>query len=737
MAVGRTLTLALTVGLTAGAIALVALALTNVEEAFQTTRDVRTADEIAMTHALNPSGRRVLETGASKRCVVGGVTINGMESSVTGDPDAMSCVVSRFMLKPLEDPASVRAGKGRARQGQSKSMGEIGPEQLEGMLVGGAALSAYCRPDSTLCTVTFDRGAPPDALKAYNTMLKDAFGIGALQPSQVTHTGVQYALLPDGPGRGSAPKRVHVRVEADGSKSFLAYKFVRSCPESPLELWTSGGRNVDADAALDPDSDALPYASDILREGPWEAFPFSHVIVEARAGARTVARLRFRASKDRMAWFHPEMLTEARFGDSAADSAGSGGSADSGDFAKMAFRSFHIAREGSRLFWCIMADADDPKDCKAQRFYLCVPYRDTSCTDLERLHARVLAADGSDPVAAAGYKAESTTHLVVWLSARGWAKSDEAPMQFDGSKADGAVRLPSLVDQGVPKNVFVTTAQVPTKQSPVMLGNRCGTASPGWQTLLSEGEGAYSAARLEALLGAIRKGPIAAMVDASVPTLYTLDRLRVHKAFRVVLFGEGRDFSPDAMYVAVLHDPKVLATYGIAPPTAGKTWSNVRYADGRVATIACNDRGDDNDGSFVEACLGEAFTGSARSLIVEKATVVPVYASQKCGSQAFETVLHVGSYAGKSSKSSSTSSSTSSSSSSSSSSSTTFSDMVGNDFQPDKLRSFKVDVNYSLVLFPQPSFGGNAVTVRGPASKCMDDLAPPVASMRVLYTPRS
>ena len=671
---------------------------------------LRAADEIVMAKTLNATGRRVLDAASTQACKVDGVLVNGMEGNITTDGSIVSCKVSRYLLTPVDNELYPLTGDV-----------SMDVQTLESMLSSDNVASAYCNPNSTTCTVAFDKRASALAVTKYNEMLGDTFGIGALEVGDVRHSGTMYVKIPTGPNT-SAPKRMRVRVEDDGTKSFMVYKFVRNSRESPADLWASGSRNDDVEDALDADSDTLSYCSELLGEQQWSAFKFSHVVVEARRGDQVLCKLRFRGTQHRTAWFHPKFLTAAEFNGQDAG----------GGFASRLFQHFRIQQDNSRLFWSIMDETDEPDNCAdGQRFFLCVPYGDTACAATERLHGRVIVApSGTAPVAAAEYSPNTATHLVVWLVASGIGGGDRTdasppPYQSDGTRV---IRMPTLAEQmpDAVKNILVNKMEAPTRAAPVILGNNCGSDEPGWQARLGPGE--YTRERLETLLAEEVKPPgrFATMVSESAaagapatPTLYSMNRVRFHTSARVVLFGEApSDFSTDAEYVAVLQDVTTLQTFGIAA-NADREYSKrvhivggSRSVDAPLLTYAEQQDGSSSSSSYKEVCLTGVYDSSVRSMIVENVGIIPVQASVKCGgAKTFETSLHISSHP----------------------TATKRTDMLGNAFDLQNLRRFVVAAGYVAHAFSQPGFKGTRAVIRGPGEVCLAADAPGYASLRVVY----
>ncbi len=659
----------------------------------------RATDEIAMTKALNKTGRRVLDAASTKACTVDGVQINGMEGNITTDKSMVSCKVSRYLLTPVDNELHPLTG-------------DVGMDvqTLESILSSHNIASAYCNPNSTACTVAFDKHASASQVTEYNEMLGDTFGLGAVDVGDVRHSGTMYVMLPTGPNT-QAPKRVRVRVEDDGSKSFMVYKFVRNSRESPADLWASGGRNDDDQDALDADSDTMSYVSEILGEQQWSAFKFSHIVVEARRGDKVLCKLRFRGTQDRLAWFHPKFLTSAEFNGQDAGTT----------FASKLFQHFRIrGQDDSRLFWSIMDETDDPDNCENQRFFLCVPYGDTSCASTERLHSRVIvASSGGTSVSATDYDPKTSTHLVVWIVAGGTGRTDASPppYQSDGQRVISLGSISDQMPEGV-KNVLVNKMDVPTRASPVIIGNNCGSEEPGWQTRLDPGK--YTQERLNALLSEVKPpGRLALAVSEassapSTPTLYSLNRVRFHTSARVILFGQGpADFSTEADFIAVLQDVRTLQSFGIAANANAKYTKRVHVSSGGITSDAMiySDQ-NASDGTYKEVCLNGVYDSSVRSMLVENVGVIPLQASTKCGSfKVFETSLHISKIDGVNASV----------------------DMLGNSFEVKNLRRFVVAAGYVVLAFSQPRYRGTKVVMRGPGEVCLAADASGYASLKIMY----
>jgi hypothetical protein len=656
---------------------------------------VRITDELQMTAALNPVGQQLVKSNETTMCEVNGVRVNALETSVSLDSDIVSCTVSRFMLKPLNFSLSGSATKDT--------------KALEAVLKQGAAVSAMCRPNSSVCTIEFSKDASTQELMDYNTMMSNTFGIASVNVSDVAGGGTMYVMLPNG-RNGQEPKRVTIRVEPDGSKSFMVYKFSSVSTETPLDLWTSGGRNVDNDVALNADVPTMCYASDLLRESTWEAFQFSHIMVEARKGSSIISRLKFRATRDRQKWFHPKLLVSAEFGGMDAGST----------FLNKAFEKFTMADAKARLYFCIMDEnivggiSTSASGCTQQKYYMCVPYRATACPEYDTLNGRVVTATEPASVKLKDYAASTTTHLVIWLVVSGSSIQKGGDIgAYTGPEGATGLRVPTLMEQSPPPGIFDGAAARPSAQSPVILSTNCGGA-PGWELSLPAEGAAYTESRLRELLKEkVSRRVVATMTDTTSPSMTTMNRVRFQKGYRVVLFGEGRSLSPDAQFVAVLQDSRVAAASKPAQPTVNwnpKAPMNVRYPDGRTASIAYNESTADNDGTFIEACLSGPFDSAVRSIIVEKINDAPLAAATQCGTnKTWDVQAHVGHY-----------------------DSGSHIDMMGNTFEVQNLKNFHVGAGYTVLLFPEKNYGGTAVTIRGPDIHCR----PPnktVMSMRILH----
>lgn len=665
----------------------------------------RAADEIAMTKTLNATGRQLLDAASTRACRIDGVQVNGMEGNITTDASMLSCKVSRYLLTPVDADKHPLTGDI-----------SMDVQTLESILSSESIASAYCNPNSTTCTVAFDKRASAPQVTKYNQMLGDTFGLGAVEVGDVRHSGTMYVKLPTG------PKRLRVRLDPDGTKSFMVYKFVPTSRESPADLWASGGKNDDDQDALDADSDRTSYCSEILGEQQWSDFKFSHVVVEARHGDKILCKLRFRGTQDRMAWFHPQFLTSAEFN---GQDAGPG-------FATRLFQHFRIRggqEDDSRLFWSIMDETEEPTNCDAQRFFLCVPHGATSCESTERLNGRVIvAASGSAAVAPSEYDHKTATHLVVWVVAGGSARTNATPPPFQ-SDGQRVISIGSIADQ-MPKgvaNLLVNRMDVPTRAMPVIIGNNCGSEEPGWQTRLEPGR--YTQAGLTDLLTEAKPPGRLAMATSeasasapSTPTLYSLNRVRFHTSARVVLFGDGpTDFSSDADFIAVLHDVATLQSFGIAAN------ANAEYAKSVHVVMSGSDKVEksmtyavsppSSDGSFKEVCLKGIYDSSVRSMIIENVGIIPLQASTKCGTfKVFETSLHIGRHDGVKKDSL---------------------DMLGNAFKLENLRRFVVASGYVVAAFSQPGFKGTKAVMRGPGEVCLPASAPGYASLQVMHASSS
>ena len=674
-------------------------------------RILHDADERIMQGTLNNTGASIIASGASTQCKVGGVAVHEMELSNASDASTITCTVPKSMLRIPDRPPPGGGGGG----------GGGGSRDLQALLRSGPVIAAFCRPSSTLCTVEFDRAAAAADVKKYNQYLTDTFGVATTALSRVSTEGTMYVDIPNVPPTARAKRQT---IAADdggtGAKRILAYKYVgKAATESPLDLWRSGGRNADDDLALNASDGTTSYCSELLGEAAWEGLAFSHVVLEVRRGPQTLSSFRFRATKDRLAWFHPMHLVSARFGPDLEE-------------APLEFASRRFARfrpddaSGDRLFWTIIDDyapgegsATLAPECTSQPVvYLAVPHKATACVLHERLQGRIVAAQDVDDPASFEDAVHPATHIVAWLVV---PTTDEPPAAKSSAKAEYQGQLqprpiaPSFMEQKAPPNPFDVAAKKPTKDAPVVL---CGYASGGpcaqpsaalaWSLALDGGAGAYSRADLTERLSANRSSVLASIASGAPAqaTLPTLNFIRFHKSYRVVLFGQGHDFSADAAYVAVLQDASVMATYGYAaaPPAKADAAGTVRFAGGRTATLRrAGNVADSGDGAFLDVCIDGEMEGTVRSIIVERVTDVPVQASRKCAadaSAAFETLLHVGSY----------------------DSSKAQVDVLENGFDVASLRSFRVAEGYTLTLFSRPGMADTPIGVHvGPEGVCVRD----------------
>lgn len=667
--------------------------------------NIRIADEIAMQRGLTTTGSKIVVSNATSQCTVRGVAVHEMEVNTSRDPQITSCIVSRSLLKPLQRSLTGDVAKNAA--------------VLEDMLKHGPAIaSAYCRPQSTLCTVEFKKDASVASLEQYNAYLTSTFGFSSSTVANVAHSGTMYTMMPESAHK-MVPKRMTIKVDDNGDKHFLVYKYCgKASSENPLDLWRSSGRNVDNDMALNATDSTTSYCSDMLAELAWEAFQFAHVVVEVRRGPDTISAFKFRATKDRMQWFHPTQLVTAYFGNDLEEAPP--------DFNARRFARFSMEdKGGDRLYWTIVDDIQGSSSSSSSRnptcttesvFFLCAPYRATSCTLLERAHGRIIAATSEDPTSLE--RDAPATHLCVWLA----VPAD--PDTSSGKRAGTASYepspsfqiAPSMMAQAPPPNLFESKAKKPTKDLPCVLGEYSGGASP-WCAASGGAAGGYA---WDVPLREMRPysqeelGEQIQTINATA-TLVAVNIVRFHKSYRVVLIGEGRDFSTDAAYVAVLQDNKIMASYGYPPGPASGAVPNVRHVDGRTARIALSGAAADNDGSFLDACLTGEWEGSTRSIIIEKVTDVPLQASRKCiqsFSAAHEVLMHIGSY----------------------DSNVGNSDLMGNEFNITALRSFHVGKGYVATLYDAAGFKGSPIGVhKGPVSRCLQD-GEVVRSIRVMHS---
>jgi hypothetical protein len=671
----------------------------------------RMVDEIAMQKGLNTTGDKILGQRGSTQCRVAGVPVPEMEINTTADPQIISCTVPKTLLKPIRrrDPGSASSDVGH-------------------LLLRGPVIAAFCRPSSTLCTVEFRKNSSATDMHAYTEHLTHTFGFSSQDLSDITSSGTMYTMMPSS-ATTSAPKRTTVRVSPDGDRRVLVYKYcARVSTENPLDLWRSAGRNQDDDIALDDNNPTNNYCSDMLGEAAWEAFAFTHVLLEVRRGPDVMSAFRFRATKDRMSWFHPKNLVSARFGpDMKSSPLG---------FSSKPFSRFSMQDiDGDHLYWAIVDElkvssaADVPgssrPECTTKSvYYLAAPYRATACELHERLNGRIVTAVSPDPIAL-NLDNHTATHMLVWLVT---ASNDTSGKRDDaGAYTPDApiAAFPGMMEQRKPTSAFENAPARPTKDRLCVLasysnGGVCAAAAAQrtsehkWNAGLPEMK-AYTQDALVQRMDATRRPMMATLSgDSPRPALSSVNLVRFHKSCRVVMFGDGRDFSPDAEFVAVLQDNNVMASYGYAQ-AARAVSTSVRYSDGRVAQLLLAQQ-EDNDGSFIDACLaGADLEGAARSIIVEKLTLVPLEASRKCN-QGFgtvhETLLHVGNYHGTAK----------------------ITDIMGNTCEVPSLRSFRVGEGYTAILFPQPKFKGTPLgSHKGPAGVCLTD-AQTVRSIRVMVT---
>lgn len=657
----------------------------------RTARDVaHLSDNIAMADALNSTGQEIMSANASTQCDVPVrsrssrskmVTVSGFERNVSLDSSMTSCKVSRFLLKPI----TWRLTGDNAQDTQL----------LEQALLRGPAVRTRCDDQSTFCTVHFDRGLSSSrSLREYNKMLSTSFGIAAPDVASVTATGISYVMVPNG-RNGSIPRRAYVRVESDQSRSVMVYKYSAVSLESPQDLWQSAGRNSDNDIAMNPDSPSMTYASELLSEGAWSAFQFSYIVVEARRGSAIIAQLRFRATEDRQGWFHPKFLVAAKFGTREMPAT----------FSNRAFARFQLAPPPSassssgstsesnepRLYFCVMDEAEDASRCATQKFFMCIPYKATSCASYDYLNAKVVATQEERPVTLGDYDLRSgPTHVAVFLvmSSSSVPKSDELGGPL--GSGSGSARVKGVLEQKKPQNPLKQGPLRPSRQAPVIVLSSCSADPPAWQLAMPAEGGAYPETRMTALLESQAKTSMQASLlsggASQGVSLSGLERVRFLKTTRVVVFGQGRSLSPDATFVLVLQDWRV-ATAADRPPTSSfsmRNPQNLRYADGRTDSVALDEKSHDNDGSFLDACLaGSPAEGLVQSMIVEKVSdELPVLAARQCQSSRWDVQLHVGHYRGGARNQ----------------------DVTGNPFDPKELRSFKVAAGYTLQLFTGEDF---------------------------------
>lgn len=647
---------------------------------------------VGVRRAVNTLGSSILEEGGDAlQCRVSGVGVNDMETSHSRDQNVVSCTISRSLLKPL------------ARRPLTNNAALDVP-RLERLLRYGAATEAFCRPRSTVCTVAFMKNTPARRVREYNNYMTRTFGLSANNVANVTHSGTMFAMIPDAGGDGQVPQRMTIRIDDDGNKHFLVYKYSPAARESPLELWNSGGRHTDDDVALKPDDGSQAYCSTVVREASWRKFQFSYVLVEARRGPDIVCSYRFRAMQDPRGWFTAQNLVSARFGGIQAPDT----------FRERRFARFAMEDAQERLYWSIMDEVPDRTSCAQMTAFLTIPYRATRCPSYDRLNAKVVASDRLEPLKLSDVYAKGTsnltTHLNVWLVVV--PEGGGTHQARGGSPAAVASTTSNSSGAPMPPAPFQREPSKPSKTLACILSNRCGAVAPDWEAFVPK-TGAYTQDALNDIVGDAKVPLIAVAKDAQDPALSTLTRIRFHKSYRVVVFGEGRDFSPDAYYVAVLHDLRIMRSYGIGAAGTHSSINNVRYADGRRGMIDLKEPPADD--SFMEACLVKDFATSVRSIIVQDVVDVPVQASGRCGSDVFEIALHVGSYRGGGGQPDV--------------------DMCGNAFEPAQLRSLRIAKGYQLHAFDQPGFQGDNKVHKGPVSVCLDPATDAILSFRIVYEP--
>jgi hypothetical protein len=667
-------------------------------------RNVRTVDEIVMQRGLNNTGGHIVGTSGTSQCTVNGVRVHDMEINTSSDTQIVSCIVSKSLLKPIKRTSPEAPSQ----------------EELESLLRRPAVVAAFCRPSSTLCTVEFNKNTSASSVHDYNAHLTDTFGFSSKSVQDINTSGTMFAMMPDA-NNSTSPKRMTIVVDSDNNKHFMVYKYCsRVTTENPLDLWRSGGRNIDDDVALNASDPSVNYCSDLLNEAAWEAFQFTHIVLEVRRGPETICKYRFRGTKHRMNWFTPQNLVSVHFGTDSKPAPPA--------FSSRAFSRFRIDdADGDRLYWCIAdsvantASATGRPLCSADNVYfLAAPFRATACDLHERLNARIVAANSENPVSLPNGN-HTATHMLVWLvlaanDAGGKGGSDSSFV------AKQTAEWPSLLAQKKPNAPMEGKGAKPTKERPCILAKfaaggvcegRSTTTEVQWQTPLTSLR-PYTEDELTQMLQGTRKSTMAALSGAPTPALVSVNGLRFHRSCRVVLFGEGRGFSSDAEFVAVLQDNQLMASYGYAKGR-DEVCSQVRFADGRSLQIDVRGNADDNDGSFLDACLVGELDGAVHSMILEQLTTVPLEASRKCNqgfNSTHEIVLHVGSYDGAVQS---------------------HNDLMGNPFAVDGLRSFRVGTGYVAMLFPEPGMRGAALkTIRGPDGVCLSD-SQVVRSIKVMH----
>lgn len=703
--------LVITVCVAVSLITSVLLSQANIQEPFAIVPEhgdqgakVRISDEISMQDALNSTGSKIVSTNATTQCTVNDIPVNEMEMNTNGDIEYTSCIVSRSLLKPIKrNLTGDVATDARALQDMLR------PGHMATTVVG-----AYCRPESTLCTVEFNKNASTSSLQEYNSYLTKTFGFSSVAVSNISGSGTMYVMMPDSSG-GLTPKRMTIRVDGEKNKHFLIYKYCgKASEENPLDLWRSAGRNVDGDVALNASDFTTNYCSDMLNQTAWEAFMFSHIIVEVRRGPETLSTFKFRATKDRMQWFHPTHLVSAYFGSEKREAPR--------DFPARKFSRFRMEDiNDDRLYWTILDEVPGSSSgtskpvCTTEGvFFLAAPYKSTTCSLHERAHGRIITSVSENPVSIDN--PSQATHMCIWMmissDQSAGNKSSVETSPYTPSNTNGPITK-SLIEQSKPTNMFVPAALKPSKDLPCIIssytngGPSCAdTANKSapdiiWEVKLPELR-PYTREELVDLTKSNRQPLIRSLSNGQSPSLITANYIRFHKSYRIVLIGDGRDFSTDAEYIAVLQDNKVMESYGFpSGPVSAQQQPNVRYVDGRTGIINTTGNSKDNDGSFLDACLSGEWEGSARSIIVEKVTEVPLQASRKCNMDSVhEVMLHMGNY----------------------NSFVQHADIMGNNFDVRTLRSFKVGMGYVAILYSEKSFKGSVIgSYTGPSGVCLQD----------------
>ena len=670
---------------------------------------------------LTSTGARIMDAGGTRRqCRVAGVDVTEMEAA-PGEAHATSakCLVPRSLLRPV--PGTLQL--------TGKLPADL--QLLQGLLRTGPVTTAYCPPRSTLCEVTFTRHASSASVGEYNRTMLARFGLGATQVGDTQSSGTQYVSMPGSPG----PQRTTLRVAPDGGRHVLVYKYASmTTAENPRDLFFSAGRNTDDDVALDPDSGQKSYCSYATGEDAWAGFPFQRVVLEARRGPQVMASFTFRATRSRLDWFQAKNLIEASVG---------GRSLPEAAFSANAFAAFTPYDDDLRVHWLVLAGntlrgpaasaSADPTECARQAFYLGVPYRAAACAQYARLDGKIIVAQTADsPVLLKEYEASMVnrpTHINIWLDLGGGAtaRPDDADTSAGAARAASGMEededeppdvqqeemgpIPSLAATRKPPNSFDQSAMEPTKARPVVLmGGGCTKREPAWQVDLEVGT--YGQDRL----GTELRTRATRAIGGAQASLQGLARLRFHRSVRVVLFGSGSgDFSVDASLIGVLHDPQVLTQYGVAvAPAAGASpLRHLRPGPPLARAGIPISTPDEGGGAFLEACLGNEYDGSVRSIVVEQATDVPVLASKRCGATgAFDYVLHVGGYGGDAADQ----------------------DLMGARLDVPSLRYIRVASGFEVHTFEEPRFGKPFETVRGPGDLCVPD-GRALGSLRVILAP--